>query len=199
MTEAPAFFLKGNTMAKRRAASVRLRRHVERIKSRKHSYSVKVGGTRDPENHAIIIENAGTTYVDNPRVRVNSQCDFYDTRTILRDTLRGFRTDEEKALALCYLFEGRRFQRGNGDRHGVCPPVMFGVYGYGICGTTAACFDALCAAAGLKSRYWEINHHTVTEVFYNGACHMLDGNVPVFYLKRDNLTVASMRLSLIHI
>ena len=181
-------------MPQRRSGTVRLKKHVERITSKKHVYTVKVGGTRDPENHSIVIGNAGMTYVDRPRVRVNGQCDFYDTKTIIEHTLKGLRTDEEKAIALCYLFgDGRRFQRGNPDRSAVHPTVLFGVYGYNICGHTAACFDALCAAAGIRSRYWEINHHTVTEVYFDGSWHMLDGNVPVFYLKRDNRTIASMR------
>ena len=78
--------------------SVRLKRHVERITSKKHVYKVDVGGTRNPENHSIVIRNTGRTYVDKPRVRVGDQCDFFDTQTILKDTLKGFRTDEEKAL-----------------------------------------------------------------------------------------------------
>ena len=181
-------------MAKRRRkGDVEIRRHVERITSKRHTYTIDVKGTRDPENHAVIIENAGKGYVDHPRVRANDQSDWYDTETMVKDTTRGFRTVEEKALALCYLFEGTRFQRGNGDRHSVHPPTLLGVYGYGICGHTAAAFDALLTSAGIRSRHWEINHHTVTEAYYDGAWHMLDGNCPVFYLKRDNRTVASMR------
>jgi len=181
-------------MARRRkTGEVRIKHHVERITSKKHSYTINVKGTRDPENHAIVIENAGKTYVDNPRVRANGKSDWYDTEEMVRATVKGFRTDEEKAIALCYLFEGTRFQRSNGDRHSVHPPTLLGVYGYGICGHTAAALDALCHAAGIRSRHWEINHHTVTEAFFDGAWHMIDGNCPVFYLNRDNRTIASMR------
>ena len=178
---------------RRKSTEVKIKRHVEKIKSKKHSYTIDVKGTRDPENHAIVIENAGKTYVDNPRVRANGKSDWYDTDEMVRDTVKGFRTDEEKALALTYLFEGTRYQRGNGDRHSVHPPTLLGVYGYGICGHTAAALRALCVAAGIRSRHWEINHHTVTEAYWDGAWHMIDGNVPLVYLKRDNKTVASMR------
>jgi len=177
----------------RRKAEVKVRRHVERITTKRHTYTIDVKGTRDPENHAIVIENAGTGHVDHPRIRANDKSDWYDTPTMVADTIKGLRTDEEKALALCYLFEGTRFQRHNGDRHSVHPPTLLGVYGYGICGHTAAAFDALLTAAGIRSRHWEINHHTVTEAYYDGAWHMLDGNCPVFYLNRDNRTIASMR------
>ncbi len=179
-------------MARGTKPEVRLKRHVERIRSKRHVYTVEVGGMRNPENHSIVIENAGRAYVDNPRVRANGKSDWFDTETMIADTIRGFRTDAEKAIALCYLFEGTRFQRGNVDRHAVHPVVLLGSYGYGICGHSAAAQSALACKAGLKSRYWEINHHTVTEVFFDGAWHMLDANVPIFYLNRDNWTIASM-------
>ncbi len=171
---------------------VKLHRRVERIRAKKHVYSVSVGGTRNPENHSIVIENAGRTYVDNPRVRANGKSDWFDAETMIADTVKGFRTDAEKAIALCYLFEGTRFQRANADRHSVNPVVLLGSYGYGICGNSAAAQSALAAKAGLRSRYWEINHHTITEVFFDGGWHMMDANVPVFYLKRDNWTIASL-------
>ena len=171
---------------------VKLKKHVEHIRSKKCVYTVDVGGTRNPENHSIVIENAGRTYVDNPRVRANGKSDWFDAKTMIADTVRGFRTDAEKAIALLYLFEGTRFQRSNVDRHSCNAVALLGSYGYGICGHSAAAQSALAKKAGLKSRYWEINHHTVTEVFFDGAWHMLDANVPVFYLKRDNWTIASI-------
>lgn len=178
---------------RRRRTEVRIKRHVERITSKRHRYEIEVKGTRDPENHAIVIENAGKGYVDNPRVRANDKSDWFDTETMVKDTVKGFRTDEEKALALCYLFEGTRFQRGNADLHSAHPPTLLGVYGYGICGHTAAALDALLHAAGIRSRHLEIGHHTVTEAWFDGAWHMIDGNCPVFYLKRDNRTIASIK------
>ena len=179
-------------MPKRAKPTPKFKYHIEQITSRKHTYEVEVKGTRSPVNHSIIIENAGKGYVINPRVRANDQSDWLDVETMLRDTLKGFRTDEEKAIALCYLFEGTRFQRSNVDRHSVHPVVLLGSYGYGICGHTAAALDALAHAAGFRSRHWEINHHTVMEIYFDGAWHMLDGNISVFYLKRDNRTIASM-------
>ncbi|MFB3891832.1 MAG: fibronectin type III domain-containing protein [Phycisphaerae bacterium] len=175
-----------------KAPVVKLRTHVERIRSKRHVYAVNVGGARNPENHSIIIENAGRTYVYNPRIRVGGRSDWFDARTIVADTIKGFRTDAEKALALCFLFDGTRYQRGNVDRHSVHPSVLLGSYGYGICGHSAAAQSSLAARAGLKSRYWELNHHTVTEVFFDGGWHMLDANVPAFYLNRDNWTIASI-------
>jgi hypothetical protein len=72
------------------------------------------------------------------------------------------------------------------------PVRHFNVYGYGICGHTSAAFKALAVAAGLKSRYWEIAGHTVSEAWWDNSWHMLDANVKIFYPMRDNLTVASV-------
>ena len=47
-------------------------------------------------------------------------------------------------------------------------------------------------AAGLQARVQEIWGHTVSDVYYDGAWHMLDGNVKVCYLARDNKTIAGM-------
>jgi hypothetical protein len=51
---------------------------------------------------------------------------------------------------------------------------------------------SLWSAAGIKGRVQELWGHTVSEAFYSGAWHMLDGNVKVFYLDKDNRTIASL-------
>jgi hypothetical protein len=65
-------------------------------------------------------------------------------------------------------------------------------YGYGICGHVAAWMKCLWTAAGLTARVQELWGHTVSEAYFNTAWHMLDGNVKVFYLDRDNRTIASL-------
>jgi hypothetical protein len=65
-------------------------------------------------------------------------------------------------------------------------------YGYGICGHTAAWLKCMWTAAGLQAKVQEIWGHTVSEVFFDGKWHMLDGNVKVCYLGRDNKTIASL-------
>jgi hypothetical protein len=50
----------------------------------------------------------------------------------------------------------------------------------------------LWTAAGLQGRVQELAGHTVSEAYYNGAWHELDGNVKVFYLDHDNRTIASL-------
>ncbi|HUU29990.1 MAG TPA: transglutaminase domain-containing protein [archaeon] len=155
-------------------------------------YVIEVAGTYDPENVEITIENLGDTPVVNPRMTVNGLYDWYDISSMLAEINAGCTTDEEKALAIWEWVQWKRFQRSPNDESSINPVRNMNGYGYGICGHTAAWVKALAVAAGLKARIWEIAGHTISEVYYNDGWHMLDGNVKVFYLARDNRTIASL-------
>ncbi|MBN2288341.1 MAG: hypothetical protein JXQ83_03340 [Candidatus Glassbacteria bacterium] len=155
-------------------------------------YVVEVGGTADPENVEITIENLGDTPVPDPRITVNGLYDWYDIDAMAREITADCTTDEEKALAIWQWVLWKRFQRSPHDESSTNPVRAMNCYGYGICGHTSAWVKGLATAAGLKARIFEISGHTISEVYYNGGWHMLDGNVKVFYLARDNRTIASL-------
>lgn len=155
-------------------------------------YTVETGGTIEPENVEIIIENLGGGAVVNPRMTVNGLYDWYDVNAIVAEATRGAATDEEKAFALWSWVLYKRFQLSPNDRSALHPVRAMNGYGYGICGHTSAWLKALWTAAGLKARVQELWGHTVSEVYYDGAWHLFDGNVKVFYPGRDNRTVASL-------
>jgi len=154
-------------------------------------YTIEVGGTIDPENVEVVIENLGDTPVVNPRLTVNGLYDWFDVKSMAAEITRDCDTDEEKALAIWWWVHWKRFQRSPHDHSAINPVRAMNGYGYGICGHTAAWLKALWTAAGLRARVQEIWGHTVSEVYYDGGWHMLDGNVKVFYLGRDNRTIAS--------
>ncbi len=155
-------------------------------------YTIDVGGTMDPENLEITIENLGDIPVVNPRMTVNGLYDWYDAESMATEITRGCKTDEEKALAIWSWVLYTTYQRSPRDDSAVNPVRAMNGYGYGICGHVAAWMKCLWTAAGLKARVQELWGHTVSEVFYDGAWHLLDGNVKVFYLDRDNPTIASL-------
>ena len=156
-------------------------------------YTINVGGSRDPENIEITIENLGDSPVVNPRVSVNGLYDWYDVKSLVAEITRGCTTDEEKALAIWWWIRYRTYQRAPHDDDSALHPVRaLNGYGYGICGHVAAWMKCLWTAAGLTARVQELAGHTVSEAYYNGAWHELDGNVKVFYLDRDNRTIASL-------
>ena len=155
-------------------------------------YTVDVGGTIDPDNLGITIENLGNSAVVNPRMTVNGLYDWYDVNAIVAEATRGARTDEEKAMSLWQWVLYKRFQRSPSDRSALHPVRAMNGYGYGICGHTSAWMKCLLTAAGIQARVQEIWGHTISEAYWDGAWHMLDGNVKVFYLDRDNRTIASL-------
>jgi hypothetical protein len=155
-------------------------------------YTIDVGGTVDPENVEISIENAGDAAVVNPRISVNGLYDWYDAKSMAAEITRGCHTDEEKALAIWSWIRYRTYQRSPHDDSSVHAVRAMNGYGYGICGHAAHWMKCLLTAAGLKARVQELAGHTLSEAYYDGAWHLLDSNVKVFYLDRDNRTIASL-------
>jgi hypothetical protein len=155
-------------------------------------YTIEVGGTIAPENLAITIENLGDTAVVNPRMTVNGLYDWYDVKSIAAEVTRDCQTDEEKAMAIWWWVLYKRFQRSPSDRSALHPVRAMNGYGYGVCGHTSAWLKALWTAAGVRGRVQEIWGHTISEAYWDGAWHVFDGNVKVFYLDRDNRTIASL-------
>jgi hypothetical protein len=158
----------------------------------KFEYVVEADGTMDPQNVEITIENIGGTPVVNPRMTVNGLYDWYDAKSMADEITHGCRTDEEKALAIWWWVRYRTYQRAPNDESALHPVRALNGYGYGICGHVAAWMKCLWTAAGLKSCVYELSGHTVSEVYYKDAWHMFDGNAKVFYLDRDNKTIASL-------
>jgi hypothetical protein len=65
------------------------------------------------------------------------------------------------------------------------PIKMFNVYGYSFCSVASADVEALARYAGLRARGWAINGHSVPEVDWDGAWHMLDASLINYFPKAD--------------
>ena len=169
-----------------------IKSHSQIVSANDQEYVIEVGGTIDPENVEIVIENLGDTPVVNPRITANGLYDWFDIESMATEITRDCTTDEEKAMAIWQWIHWKRFQRSPHDESSLHPVRAMNGYGYGICGHSSSWTKALCRALGIKARIWEMAGHTINEVFYDGGWHMLDANVKVFYTARDNKTVASM-------
>ncbi|MFC2075771.1 transglutaminase domain-containing protein [candidate division KSB1 bacterium] len=175
------------------AVSAEVKEHTEVIESSDHSFTIDVGGTIDPENLEIKIENDGPVPVVNPRVTVNGKYNWYTLKDLVAEITTDCATDKEKAMAIYDFVERETYwwsfpkddTRMNPVRH-------FNVYGYHICSDAASEFVGLCEAAGIDARVWEIGHHTVAEGFWDGAWHHMDADIGIWYLKADNKTIASI-------
>jgi len=192
LAAALALFAAQSLAAPQEESAGELKTFSREITTGQEEYEIEVGGTLDPQNVEIKIENLGDSAVVDPWVTVNGKFDWFDIHTLAAEITEGCSTDEEKALAIWDWLAWRRFQRSPHDDSALQPVRGLNGYGYGICGHAASWVEALCREVGVTVRVWEIAGHTVNEVFWDGAWHMLDANVKVFYLGRDNRTIASM-------
>lgn len=117
--------------------------------------------------------------------------DMTNVDTWKKQWIKDGMTDEQKAMAVWKTV--RTFQ------HQEAPPVeflhnedavqdpfkIFNVYGYSLC-SIASC-DILCLArnAGLQARGRIINSHSVPEVYWDGAWHLLDSSLMCYFPKAD--------------
>lgn len=185
-----------------------LRRHVQEITGDREEYPITQGGTMDGENcrlplgvfegaeltwesnRVVRIENVGQTDVVNPWLS-NGRNNFRTIHEIAQAPLEPGMTDREKALALWYQEITHRYH-WVGDNNELGDPVrVYNVYGHNTCGNDSICLAGLWTAAGLKVCPARPLTHCISQVFYDGKWHLLDGDMQGLYLLRDNETVAS--------
>jgi hypothetical protein len=127
------------------------------------------------------------------RIRVTSDrvADVSSLEAWKASFLRDGMTDEEKALAAWRTVASFQHQDAPPVEHlanegTVCDPIkLFNVYGYGFCSMASAGVAALCRHAGLEARGWGINAHSVSEVRWEGAWHLLDSSLINYFKKAD--------------
>ncbi len=188
--------------------SDRKRTRVVDINRSGFSYSIRMRSevdgfmTRDPIGYAafrqgwqpnlfVRLENVGETDVVNPWILVNGRRDWRTIQAIVREATRGYTTDADKARAIWEFTRHHRFHATTWDNENNDAVKVFNVYGYTLCGNDANVIADLWRAAGLKTRRGYPIGHCVSEAFYRGAYHLLDGDEHCIYLLRDNKTIAS--------
>jgi len=185
------------------------KRHVEDITKARHAYTITQGGTMDgrssrtppgiwqpwrqawESNRIVRIENVGTTDVVNPWLS-NGRNHFRSMEEMVKTAIKPGMTDREKALAIWFQEITHRFHFSAGGQLDNIPSIVFNVLGYNTCGDDSQCLAGLWKTAGLKKvRPARVLAHCISQVWYDGRWHMLDGDQQSIYLLRDNHTVAS--------
>jgi hypothetical protein len=183
------------------------KRHVREIADGRVDYVVVQGGTMDgrncrspqgvwqpfeqtwESNRSVRMENIGATDVVNPWLS-NGQNDFRSLDRIVARAIEPGMTDSEKARALWWQEVQHRFHY-EGDNNELLDPVkVFNVYGYNTCGNDSICLAGQWRTAGFKVAPARLVGHCVTQVFYDGSWHLMDGDMHSIYLLRDNETIA---------
>jgi len=140
-------------------------------------------------NRSVRMENVGETDVVNPWLS-NGRNNFRSVAEIANSALAPGMTDAEKAFAIWFQQIQYRHHAG-GDNNELGDPVkVFNIYGYNTCGNDSICMATLWKAVGLKAAPARALGHCISQVFYDGAWHVYDGDLHCVYLLRDNQTVA---------
>ncbi|HPD15699.1 MAG TPA: hypothetical protein PLE19_12155 [Planctomycetota bacterium] len=186
--------------------------HTQRITEGVQRYKVTQGGTMDgrgcrtpmgvgmngegaffqtwESNRSVRMENVGDTDVVNPWVS-NGRNNFRNVAEIVQSAVIPGMTDAEKAQAIWFQ-QIRHRHHSSGENNELCDVVkVFNVYGFNTCGNDSICLATLWKQAGLKVAPARALGHCISQAFYDGAWHFLDGDLHSIYLLRDNETVAS--------
>jgi hypothetical protein len=195
-----------DTLTAPAAAQIESRQHSERLTEAEAVYTVAVGGTvdgesmRDPvgygnygqswENNLWTrLANVGDDVVVNPWIHVDGRRRWHSLAQILEDLLAEGMSDGEKARAIWEFARRHRYHSTTGDDEVKDTVKMLNVYGYTLCWDEAYTLSNLWQAAGLPIRRGLPHGHCTTEVFYDGAWHLLDSDEHLMVLDRDNETV----------
>ena len=184
------------------------REQVEPILQSPGQYEIQMGGmidgamTRMPigyaafvqgwqPNRSVLIENVGTSNVENPRITVGGKRNWHTVDGMVAEATRGYTTPADRARAIWEFRRRNRFHACTWDAECSDAIKSLNVYGYTLCGNEAHAIRDLWRAAGLTTRHGYPIGHCICEVRYDGAFHLLDADEHVICLKRDNKTIAS--------
>jgi hypothetical protein len=184
------------------------RRYVEDVVADRHEYRITQHGTLDGDNcrspvgvfegweqtwesnRAVRIENQGQFDVVNPWLS-NGRNQVRSADEIIRAAITPGMTDREKAIAIWRQETQHRFHFSTWDQEDNNPVKVFNLYGFNTCGDDSMCLAGLWRRAGLRVRPARIVGHCVSQVYYEGKWHLMDGDMHAIYLLRDNKTIAS--------
>ena len=120
---------------------------------------------------------------------------------VLKSFIKPGMTDADKAMAIWRAVVKFRHQDSPPSEYlqesGSVQDAIksFNVYGYGQCSCSSAMFLSLARAAGLKARGWGLHGHSVPEVFYDDAWHMLDPSLMTYFPKADSSLASVAEIS----
>jgi hypothetical protein len=133
--------------------------------------------------------------VYNVRIATDASPDLSDVDSFVRSATANWTTTEEKVWSLFYWSHMLKRQTPPQVLHGfdVTDPIRnLSDYGFTMCSTTSGMNQSFYELLGLRHNYWDICNHTVSEVEYNGAFHMIDTSMSNLVTLDDGATLASV-------
>lgn len=188
--------------------------HIENITTGGHKYIVVHGGMMDgtncrspmgcgmnregaieqswQSNRAVRMENVGQTNLVDPWLS-DGRNNFRNIKEMVAAAVTPGMNDAEKARALWYQQIQHRYHASAGGEDLGDPVKVFNIYGLNPCGKDAMMMGGLWKQVGLKGAPVRLVGHAISQVNYDGGWHLMDGDLGMIYLLRDNETLASDR------
>src|SRR3954453_1704263 len=188
------------------------RRHVEKVGTAQQKYTVVHGGTMDgtncrspmgcgmnregaieqtwQSNRAVRMENVGQTDVVDPWL-FNGRNNFRNIKEVVASVVKPGMSEGVEARALWHQQIQHRYHSSAGGEDLGDPVKVFNTYGLNPCGKDAMMMGGLWKQVGLKAAPVRLVGHAIAQVNYDGAWHLMDGDLDMIYLLRDNETLAS--------
>ncbi len=143
-------------------------------------------------NRAVRMENVGQTDIVDPWLS-NGRNNFRSIKEIVAAAVSPGMNDGEKARALWYQQIQHRYHSSAGGEDLGDPVKVFNIYGLNPCGKDAMMMGGLWKQVGLKAAPVRLVGHAIAQVHYDGDWHVMDGDLGMIYLLRDNETLANDR------
>ena len=147
---------------------------------------------------SIMMHNSGANQVSFPQIS-NPNSFWPYTAAAIKKQLPPTSTDQDAAIAAWQYISTHNFhycsagtQTGLTQTYSYDPVLLLSGFGFGCCDQTARELIWLWQSMGYQGRLAAMTFHTVPEVFYGGAWHMLDPDHKIYYLGEDNATIASV-------
>lgn len=143
----------------------------------------------------LVLAGVSSAEVCNVKVVTDANPDYYDMPSMIRSISAKWEEPRDKVWAMFYWNHVARRQTAPMQLHGfeLTDPIrQFNDYGYTQCSTISGINCAIWDAMGLKAKFWDISLHTVAEVYYDDAWHLIDNSLSTTYTKCDGKTLASV-------
>jgi len=162
------------------------RSHSQQLTALPTTFTVHTRGRTEPRMLALKLSGP----VEDTTVTCDRAVDCTSLEGLSRSIITPGMRDREKALAVWHFVMGWCLRYDGATTED--PLELVNVWGYGDSFSSAALAKALCDASGVKCRVVDVGGYATTEVFWDGSWHMLDAYRRLYFLRRDNRTIASL-------
>ena len=168
------------------------------IQSASQPFTVDLSNVSDVSGAAITIRNSSSNTVSLPQVFTPGNQPPVSGPSILArlNSLPAPASDQDRVIQAWQFMVNHRYHFCSaGSTHGPTytydPLVVLNGYGFGCCDQSARALAWIWQQQGYQSRIASFAFHTVPEVFYANAWHMLDPDHEIYYPNPDG-TIASV-------